>query len=436
MTARKLLAGTLLLVSVYLAAGTVEKKEAGRYLALCGGRLVTVSGPEYETGTLLIRGGKIAAIDKDVPLPDGVQRIDITGCTVVPGFIDAFTNLGTVEIPSASQDFDEASAPLTPQLRIVDSINPANRFIREARRSGVTTALCAPGDGNLLTGRSALIRLSGKTVDAMTIEFPAGLHGTLGEGPKMRYGQKGTYPFTRMAEVALLRQTFLAAGQRAEERKRREGRLTARQGGDRATAVESLPQDPKLDALIPTLEGRVPLILSANRQDDILSALRLAEEFGLRVILNHAVEAYELADRLSQRSIPVLLGPLTDTGTRQEEFGFSRENVLRLSQAGVLFAFQTGSYNRSATLRDQAGEAMAHGLSAAEALKALTLYPARIFGVDDRLGSLETGKLADVVVFDGSPLERASKVRLVIINGEIVEDMRVPAPRTGEERGE
>jgi len=442
MIGKKVLAGVLLAVFLCLATGMAEKAEAERVLALCGGRLITVSGPEYEAGTLLIRGGKIAAIGNDIPLPDGAERIDIAGCTVVPGFIDAFTNLGTVEIPSASQDFDETVSPLTPELRIIDSINPANRFIREARRSGVTAALCAPGDGNLLTGRSALIRLSGQTVDSMIIKFPAGLHGTLGEGPKMRYGQRGIYPFTRMAEIALLRQTFLDAGQHADEVKRRGRTATPAQKPNpgqesgQPGAMEPLPQDLKLDALIPALEGRVPVILAANRMDDILSALRLADEFRLRVILNHGVEAFKVADRLTQRNVPVLLGPLTDTGTRLEEQGFSRENALRLSQAGVLFAFQTGSYNRSATLRDQAGEAMAHGLSAADALKALTLSPARIFGVEDRLGSLEAGKSADVVVFEGHPLERASKIRMVIIEGKIVEDMRGPGSQAEEERDE
>ncbi len=419
MSRKKVLTGAFLVSCFCLALSIAENTPAERPIALCGGTLVTMSGPEYKNGTLLIRNGRIAALGENIPLPEGTARVDVSGCTVVPGLIDTFTNLGTVEVPSVSQDFDEAVTPLTPQLRIIDSLNPANRFLAEARRSGVTAALCAPGDGNLLSGQSALIRLAGQTQETMIIKFPAGVHGTLGEGPKMRYGQKGVYPSTRMGEMALLRQAFLDAQQYFEGLRR--------QGG--ATGGMPPAKDFNLEALLPVLEGTVPLVLAADRMDDILSALRLADEFHLRVIINHGVETYKVADRLARLHVPVLIGPLTDVGSRLEEQGFCRENAARLSQAGVLFAFQTGSYTRSGALLAQANEAVAHGLPIGEALMGLTINAARIFGAEDRLGSLEVGKTADIAVFEGHPLERPSKVRLVLIEGKIVEDNREPGSR-------
>ncbi|MEW5900054.1 MAG: amidohydrolase family protein [Acidobacteriota bacterium] len=440
MIGKKVVFGVAAISLFCLVLGRGEKAGSKRAIALCGARLITMSGPDYEDGILLIRGGRIEAVGKDVLLPEGTERIDLKSCTVLPGFIDSFTNLGTVEVSSVSQDYDEAVAPLTPQLRIIDSVNPANRFIGEARRSGITAVLCAPGDGNLLSGQSALLRLLGRTAESMVIKFPAGLHGTLGEAPKIRYGQKGIYPSTRMGEMALLRQTLLDARQYAETLERHQmTKAPAKPKKPGEKSKEPSPSEPpardfKLEALLPVLAREIPLVLAADRMDDILSAVRLADEFGVRMIINHGAEAYKLGERLAGRNIPVLIGPLDDLGNRLEEQGYSWENALRLHQAGVLFAFQTGSCHRSTTLLDQAGSAVSHGLPPREALKALTLYPARIFGLEAEIGSLEAGKSADVIVFEGHPLERSARVRMVIIAGVVVEDMRGPASSSIEER--
>ena len=180
-------------------------QERSEILAITQGKLLTVTKGVIEQGTILIQNGNITAIGNDIPVPDGARIIKAEGLLVVPGFVDAFTNLGAADIEKENQDFDEATAPITPHLRIIDAIDPNNRFIALARKTGVTSVLSAPGEGNLLSGQSALIHLHGKTVKDMLISFPVAVNGSMGEMPKLRYGQKGRYPSTRMGIAALLR---------------------------------------------------------------------------------------------------------------------------------------------------------------------------------------------------------------------------------------
>lgn len=405
----------------------LSRPESNPGLAIRAGRILTVSGGEVTNGLILIRDGKIAAIGKDISCPPGIRIIDAPDGTVCPGLIDSFTNLGTTGPGSEMPDDDEATSPLTPQLQITDSFNPDNEYIPLARQSGVTTVLTAPGEGNLLTGQSALIRLAGGGLAEMLIRFPAGVHGSLGELAKARYGAKQQLPSTRMGSAALLRQTFIQAREYLEKliryEQKKSAALAAAKTGQGTTAAEVEPpaQDQKLQALIPLLKGELPWIVRANRQDDIVTALRLADEFSLKLVINHGAEAWKLADRLAEKKIPVLAGPSGSYFQLNETADASFENAARLSRAGVKIAFQTGSARNFAGLLDEARRAVAHGLPAAEALKALTLYPAQIFGVDDQLGSLEPGKRADLVMFDGDPLAGTARVRMTVIGGQVFE---------------
>lgn len=392
-------------------------------LAIRGGKLITVTRGDIENGVLLIRNGKIEAIGKDIHIPSDAKVIDASKCTVLPGLIDSFTNLGTTEVELIDKDFDEATSPVTPHLRIIDALNSDNSYIPLARKRGVTAALSAPGEGNLLSGQSALIHLAGQSVEDMVIKFPVAVHGNLGEAPKLRYGKKEKMPSTRMGEAALLRQTLIDAQDHLHkiltyEKKKKE--FVKKEKGE-----EPLPPstDFKLQSLIPVIKGEMFLIFRANRHDDILTALRIAEEFHLKIIINHGAEAYRVADKLASRNIPVLVGPVASYFQRIETRRAAYESVLHLHKAGVKFAFQTGSVQNISDLLYQAELAVTYGLPYEEAIKALTLYPAQIFGVDDELGSLEKGKTADVVIFEGDPLKRLSKVRMVIIKGEILEDL-------------
>jgi imidazolonepropionase-like amidohydrolase len=345
--------------------------------------------------------------------------IDVSGKTIMPGMIDGFTNLGLADYPSYGEDDDEGTTPVTPQMRVVDGLNPDNRFIPLAARSGVTAALCAPAEGNLFTGQSALIRTSGSTVDDMVINTPVGVHVTLGEAPKLRYGAKNTAPMTRMGAAALLRQTLIQAQEYADKLARYERKQASQGEGDEATATPPA-RDLKLEALLPVLRGEKPLVVSADRFDDIHTAMRIAEEFSVPVILNRGAEAHRIADALADRGLPVIWGPASASFQELEARRGSAESPAQLAQAGVIFAFQTGGIGDVDGLLDQARIATVNGLPREAALRALTLYPAQIFGVADRLGSLENGKAADLVVFSGDPLEQLSNVEMVFVGGRQV----------------
>jgi len=427
-----LLAGIVL---ISFLSGFTDEEEV---LALRGGRIITVTQGTIEKGTVLIKAGKIAAVGQDVVIPREAKVIDAANCTILPGLIDSFTNLGTTEVEPTDRDFDEATSPVTPHLRIIDALNPENSFVPVARCSGVTAALTAPGEGNLLSGQSALICLSGDTAEEMVLKSPAAVHANLGEIPKLRYQAKDQLPSTRMGAAALLRQTLIEAQEyenqilafekKLEEYKSRikeekEGKEENKGKEDKEPLSEPSPppKDFKLEALIPVLKGEMPLIVRANRLDDILTALRIADEFRLKIILNHGAEAYKVADELAARKIPVLVGPLAEYYQRIETRGALFENVVRLHKAGIKLAFQTGSIANVSDLLYQAEMAVRYGLSDEEAFKMLTLYPAQIFGVDGMIGSLEKGKLANLVVFEGDPLKRPSRVKMVVIKGQVFE---------------
>ena len=424
---RKIIIGAVILV---LGTGLTAPARAEDILAVRGAKIVTAAGGIIEDGVVLVRDGIITAVGKGLPIPSGAKVIEIPGGWVFPGFIDALTDLGAADRPSLEKDSDEATDPITPQLRITDAIDPGNAYIARARECGLTAALAAPALGNLLSGQSALIRLAGGDVTAMTVKFPVAVNGSLGEAPKLRYGTKGRAPMTRMGEAALLRQTFWDVRNRialaeAYQKKLAEYRKKAA-SGKKDPGAEPAPPAPdlKLDALVPVVQGELPLILNANRMDDILTALRIAEEFGLKLIISGGAEAFRASDRLAAAKVPVLLR-LRDTARTTEETGRADYgNPVALLKAGVPFAFQTGSAIEYGELLPQAQAAVAYGLPWEEALKAVTIYPASIFGVGDRLGSLEKGKYADMTVFDGNPFVEAARARLVVIGGKVVAEAK------------
>jgi imidazolonepropionase-like amidohydrolase len=422
----KVWGAALLLVGAWLAPNAAAEE----VLAVRAAKIVTVSGGIIDSGTVLIRNGFVANIGKGIPIPPGAKVIDIKDGWMFPGFIDALTDLGASDRPSLEKDSDEATSPVTPQLRIIDAVDPGNSFIARARMTGLTAALVAPALGNLLSGQSALLRLAGNDVTAMTVVFPIAVHGSLGEPPKMRYGTKGQTPQTRMGSAALLRQTLWdvrnhvalaeAYGKKLAEFQKK----TAEAKGDPGVRPEPPAANSQMEALIPVVKGERPLVLNANRMDDILTALRIADEFDLKLILSGGAEAHRVKEELARRKIPVLLRPDDAAGLTEETGRATYENAAALFKAGVLIAFQAGSTATLGDLLPQAQIAVAHGLPWEEALKAVTLNPALIFGVSDRLGSLEKGKFADLAVFDGNPFVSAARAKIVVIGGEIVVDDR------------
>jgi imidazolonepropionase-like amidohydrolase len=416
---------TLRLACAYVAAiagclsPALARAQEG-VVALRGARLLTITGGVVEGGTLLFQGGRILAVGADVGIPAGATVLDLPGMTVMPGLIDASTNLGLADYLSLGMDDNEATDPMTPQLRVVDALNPQNRFLATARASGVTEALCAPAEGNLLAGQSALVRLRGESVEAMVVRAPVAIHVSLGEAPKAQYGKKNQAPMTRMASAAMLRQILVDAGAHAEELARYERLAAEYQAGEREEEPTPPARDAKLEALLPVIRGEMPLVVAADRFDDIHTALRITAEFGVPMILSHGAEAGRVTQDLAARRIPVLWGPADAEYHELESRGGSPDTPAALARAGVPFAFQTGSIQNVVGLLSEARLAVAHGLPWEEALRALTLHPAMIFGVSDSLGSLEVGKVADLVVFTGDPLEDLARVEMVFIGGERV----------------
>ena len=416
MRLRYRLLSTLILIHVSFATPLFSQSEV---VAIRGAKLLTITHGIIDEGTLLMRGGTITAIGSDVAIPPGAKVIEGKGKTISPGLIDGFTNLGTSDIRTLGADDDEATDPLMPQLRIIDGLNPDNRFIPIARSFGITTALCGAAEGNLISGQSALIDLAGARMEDMTLVFPIGVHANLGESPKMRYAKQNRSPMTRMGAAALLRQILIDARGYADKIERYEHKLAEYKKGHDEKKPSPPERDLKLESMVPVVRAQMPLIVSADRYDDIHTALRIADEFDLKIILNHGAESHRLTGELAKRNIPVIWGPADASIRELESEGGTPNTPWQLYNAGITFAFQTGSVENVSGLLNQARAAVVHGLPQEEALKALTLSPARIFGVSNQLGSLEVGKSANIVVFDGSPLEELSKVEVVLIKGEL-----------------
>jgi imidazolonepropionase-like amidohydrolase len=401
-------------------------------IALIGGKVFPVSGAPIESGTVLIRDGRIEAVGQGIPVPPDAQKIDAAGQWILPGLIDSRTHLGVweVDLDPVSRDEDERTDPITPQARVIDAFYDQSENIRVTRQTGVAAALVTPGEDNLINGQSALVDLGGEDLDQVLIKFPVAMHFSLGEPPKARYGARTQIPSTRMGSAALIRSTLIQAREyltKWDVYKEQSLECEARPGGrSKARKEAKCPPEPpardlRWDALSPVLKGEVPAIFRAQRMDDILTALRLAEEFKLRLVVSHAAEAYKVADLLDAKKIPVILGPVTTQPDRIETLGAIYENAARLEAAGVRIAIQTDRTNDARTLPWEAGLAVAYGLPWEVALRAVTLTPAEIFGVADRLGSLERGKVANVLVTAGDPFQPLTSVKHLFIRGREVE---------------
>ncbi len=409
-------------------AGTVRVR-AQSVVAITGGRLLTVTHGVVENGTVLIEDGKITAVGPGLRVPRGAQVIDARGKVVMPGMFDAMDRLGLVEIPAeqVTVDSTEYTDPIHSDLRVVDALNPRSELLRVARAEGITNAVSAPAEGNLIAGQSAVIQLEGETVEQMVVKSPAALHISLGETSKQTYGLKGKPPDTRMGEIAMVRQSFLRAlnyraRQEAYAKRKAQGKAESEPEGEEGGERRGPPaRDLKMEALVAALDGKLPVVASAHRVSDIEAALRLAEEFNLKLILTHATAAWRIADKLAARRVPVLVGPVQQEPSRMELLDARLENAALLHKAGVPIAFQTWADTHVRDLPLEVEYAVGYGLPEDAALAAVTINPARFFGVDDRLGSLEVGKQANLVVLDGMPFHVKTHVVKELINGKVVD---------------
>jgi len=377
------------------------------------GNIKTMEGPDILGGDILIEDGKIKKVSKNIEAEGEVQIVDASGCLVVPGLIDGHCHLGMWEegIGFEGADGNESVDPVTPQLRAIDSINPMDEGFKMAREGGVTTAVTGPGSANVIGGTFAAVKTYGDRIDDMIIKFPTAMKIAFGENPKRVYNEKEKSPITRMATASILRETLFKAQKYYEdvERGKKE--------------PDDKPEfDMKLDALLPVMDKEIPLKAHAHRADDIFTALRIAKEFDLEVTLDHCTEGHLIAEDLAKENKPALIGPSLSEKSKYELKNLTFDTPKVLQEAGVLIAIITDSpVIPLQYLSLVAGLAVKSGLKEEEAWKAITINPAKITGIDDRVGSIKEGKDADIVIFEGNPLRNIdSKPKKVIINGKII----------------
>jgi imidazolonepropionase-like amidohydrolase len=384
----------------------------GNVVAITNARILSVSGPAIERGTIVIRGGRIAAVGANVTAPSGARVIDAGGRTVTPGWIDSAIQTGIVEIPlSAAGTADEntTDARVSAAFDVVDSFNGNSVVIPVTRVEGITRALITPGGtGNVFLGQGAVMDFSGAQVPASVTRAPAVMVALLGEAGASVAGGSRSTAMLRLREIlddardyAVNKTAYNAARRRDYAR----GRLD-------------------LEALQPVLKGEVPLAIQANRASDLLAAIRLADQFKVRLVLIGAAEGWMVAEQLAKAKVPVVVKPLTNIPSF-DSLGATLENAARLSKAGVTVALASFDTQNSRNLRQEAGNAIANGMDRDAALQAVTLTPARLWGVADRVGSLEVGKDADVVIWSGDPFELTTGTEHVFIKGvEVPRDTR------------
>ena len=401
--------GLLSLLALLAAAPVADA--AAEVVAITGARVHTL-GPAgtLEGATVVIEDGRIRAVGAGLAVPAGARRIDAAGKVVTPGLLDSTTQLGLVEVSAVegTRDAVVRDDRITAAVDVVDALNPDSDLIEVNRVEGLTRAVVAPAPGNsLIAGRGALIHL-GDGPD-LVVKAPAAMFAVLGEtGQRLAGG-------SRAAALLRLREALTDARDYAAHR-------AAYDAGERREYALSRLD---LEALQPVVEGKLPLVVEVHRASDVRAALRLAGEFRLKLILSGATEAWKVAPELVAAKVPVLLDPLDNLPRSFEDLGATLENAARLHRAGVTFAFQSRDAHNARNLRQAAGNAVAYGLPWEEALRAMTATPARIWGIAERYGTLEPGKDADLVVWDGDPLEVTSAAERVFIRGrEVPQDNR------------
>jgi imidazolonepropionase-like amidohydrolase len=361
---------------------------------------------------VLIRGARIAAVGADVTVPAGARVIDASGKVVTPGWLDAGVQTGIVEIASSAEgaaDESTTDARVSAAFNVVDSFNGNSTVIPVTRIEGITRTLVTPGStGNVFAGQAAVIDLSGDQVPNAITKAPAAMVALMGEsGAAVAGGSRAT--------------TILRMREMLEDARDYAANKTAFNAAQRREYIRSRLD---LEALQPVLKGQEPLVVQANRASDLLAAIRLAHEFDIRLVLMGGAEAWMVADQLAAAHVPVVISALTDIPAF-DSLGATLENAARLSKAGVTLALATFDTYNSRTLRQQAGNAIAYGMGREAALEAVTLAPAKLWGVSDRVGSLEAGKDADVVVWSGDPFELTTGPEHVFIKGrEMPKDTR------------
>lgn len=386
-------------------------------LHIINGQLLTMENENFENGFLSIKDGKIAALGdmKDFVPGDGDEVLDANGGYVTPGFIDAHCHIGMWEdgLGFEGDDGNEDTDPITPHLRAIDAVNALDPCFSEARKAGVTTVVTGPGSANVIGGQFVALKTVGKRVDDMVLKAPVAMKAALGENPKTVYHGKNQTPVTRMGTAALLREALYKAKeyQKAWEEYRRD-----------PEEADRPEYDMKCEALLPVLSGELPLKVHAHRADDMFTALRIQKEFGIKLTLDHCTEGHLIADELAKEQVPVMVGPSLCDRSKPELKNLTFKTPGILAKKGLSVALITDHpVTPIQFLPVCAALAAREGLGNEEALRAITMNPAKNLGLSERVGSLRVGKDADVLVFDRYPLSFDAVPTAVFINGAKVD---------------
>ena len=385
------------------------------------GKILTMSGAGtvFENGFVQTEGEKIASLGDMSTLTDEVIRqkresgepvLDASGGWVTPGLIDAHCHVGISEEKwgMPSDDCNEMTDPVTPYLRAIDAVNPMDPAFHDAIMAGITSLMTGPGSSNVVGGQSLFMKVQGRDIDNMVVKAPAAMKVAFGENPKRNYGQQNNVmPGSRMAIAAMLREELYKACRYRE--KKEQGKIDP---GD---------EDFRMECWLPVLRKEIPLKAHAHRTDDILTAIRIAREFGLDMTLDHCTEGHLIADEIAKSGFPVIVGPDLTSRSKIEVKNMSFKTAGVLERAGVKTAIMTDHpVSLIRYLPICAGLSVKQGLSMDGGLRAITIHAAEICHVDDRVGSLEVGKDADIAVFTGNPMETFTKTLYTVVSGEVV----------------
>lgn len=372
-------------------------------LALTDAYVMTGTRGVLDKGTIVIKDTRIEAIGTNIRIPAEVEAWSLKDKVIISGMIDAHTHLGLTQdgVGAMHSDEDEVDDPIVPHLRALDAINPEDIAFKDALRGGVTTVGVMPGSHNVICGQPAAVKVVGTTVEEMVVRAPVGMKIAFGERPKNAYGSRKKSPMTRMGIAAILREALVKVANYSTKKNGTERNL-------------------RMEAMLPVMKKQLPLRAHAHRIDDIMTALRIAKEFSLRLVIEHGTDAYKVAGELAAAEVPVVHGPWIKVRGNLEQSGRVPESPRLLVEGGVLTAFSTDHpVIAIQNLRLQGMIAVQEGVSQEDALKAITWNHARIMGIEDRVGSIEKGKDADLVVLSGLPFDSATKVEAVVVNGKI-----------------
>ena len=383
-------------------------------LVIINGKIKTMEDRDYEDGYVRIEQGRISAVgdmrecDRNLlKSRKDIQVIDAKGNLVMPGIIEAHCHMGITEEKKGMEgdDCNENVDPITPYLRAIDAINPMDAAFHDALQAGITSAMIGPGSANVVGGQFAFLKTHGRCIDRMIVKAPAAMKVAFGENPKVNYSGQGNSPATRMAIAAMLREELTKAKEYQKKRQSNPEEIS----------------DFRYECWLPVLKGEIPIKAHAHRADDILTAVRIAKEFGLRMTIDHCSEGHLIMEELKAAGFSAIVGPDMASRNKIEVKNMAFKTAGLLSQNGILTAITTDHpVSMIQFLPICAGLAVKAGMDKEEGLKAITINAARICNVADRVGSLVVGKDADIAIFDGNPMEVFTRNLCTIVDGKIV----------------